>query len=200
MTSQKLYSLDLCNPGCFYSPYWASFLTRFWDIDVPVEFWLQTGSAWISFYILIEGSHHSQGVCDSPTRLRTSWCQTLCLIHCCIPQRHSAIINTMGPSCLMDHGTLGPVHLREPPRVHRALFPVSLSPLHRRIYLLGMRQVFVTIWKIIGLDCFKGGPKEVFFDSKFQTVHWWYIKGILGVLCSMFLFYILKPVYLFAHK
>lgn len=172
MTSQKLYSLDLYNPGCFYSPYWASFLTRFWDIDVSVEFWLQTGSAWISFYILVGGSHHSQGVCDSPTRLRTSWFRTLCLICCCIPQRGSAIINTMGTSCLMDRGTLDPVHLCEPSKGSQGLFPVSLSPLHRRIYLLGMRQVFVTFYKILGLDCFKGGPKRSFLIAKFkQLVH-----------------------------
>lgn len=105
------------------------------------------------FKLALHGSHSTFLLRDSitlrvfvthPLRLRTSWFRTLCLICCCIPQRGSAIINTMGTSCLMDHGTLDPVHLCEPSKGTQGLFPVSLSPLHRRIYLLGMRQVFVT--------------------------------------------------------
>ena len=112
ISSQKLVCLGFCDSAWFCSPERSSLSpSGCLDIGVSLEFWPQMGYWWISFYSLVGWSHQSQGVCDSPIRLRTPCCRAMCLICSCILQGGTATTSTTNASCLLDHGTLGPTHL-----------------------------------------------------------------------------------------
>lgn len=116
----------------------CSFSLRPLDIGISLEFEPQMGYRWTKFCMLVGWSHRSQGVCNSPGRLRTPDARP-CVSFSLVCRRD--VVSPLTPWCLLLAGPWNPgswasLGTQQGNSQESFLFPVPPFVSYTRIFLL----------------------------------------------------------------